>query len=159
MDFITMKNRFFHWTPSFNTSASNSTSNSLYKFKSTNSIIKNKSKVLIQYTSYQQSIYYMLGRQVGVVVLDNHDLTHYKNLFEHYKEMLELLMERYQLEEPDFITFRFKTLHVTEDLLALQKNLSNVSLHKGIVKVAKTKKILIVNYYPIRKMKDISVTS
>lgn len=59
----------------------------------------------------------MLGRQVWVVLHDRHDLIHYINLFEHYKEMLELLMDRYQLEVPDFITFQFKTLHVTEDLV------------------------------------------
>jgi hypothetical protein len=95
--------------------------------------------ILFQYTSYQQGIYYMLGKQVGVVVQDHHDLNHYRNLFEHYKEMLELLMDRYQLEAPDFITFHFKTLHVNEYLIALKKNLSNISLHKGLVKVEKIK--------------------
>jgi len=83
----------------------------------------------------------MLGKQVGVVVQDSHDLNHYRNLFDHYMEMLELLMDRYQLTDPDFITFHFKTLHVDEDLQALKQNLSksNIVLHKGVVKVDKIK--------------------
>jgi hypothetical protein len=101
--------------------------------------VRSINSILFQYTSYQQGIYYMLGKQVGVVVRDSHDLNHYRNLFEHYKEMLELLMDRYQLEEPDFITFHFKTLHVEEDLQSLQNNLSKIKLHKGLVKVEKLK--------------------
>ena len=67
--------------------------------------VRSINSILFQYTSYQQGIYYMLGKQVGVVVHDSHDLKHYKNLFEHYVEKLELLMDRYQLAEPDFIVF------------------------------------------------------
>jgi DNA polymerase type B, organellar and viral len=101
--------------------------------------LRSINSILFQYTSYPSGIYYMLGKQVGVVVHESHDLTHYRNLFEHYKETLELLMDRYQLETPDFITFHFKTLHVDEDLLALKKTLSNIELHKGLVKVEKLK--------------------
>jgi len=97
--------------------------------------------ILCQYTSYEQGIYYMLGKQVGVVVQDSHDLNHYRNLFEHYRETLELLMDRYQLDTPDFITFHFKTLHINEDLIAMTKNL-NIELHKGLVRVEKLKQNL-----------------
>jgi DNA polymerase family B len=103
--------------------------------------LRSVNTILFQYTNYEQSIYYMLGKQVGVVVQDSHELNHYKNLFEHYRETLELLMDRYELDNPDFITFHFKTLHLEEDLFALKKNL-NIELHKGLVKIAQTKKKL-----------------
>jgi hypothetical protein len=91
--------------------------------------------ILFQYTSYQQSIYYMLGIQQSAVVGETHNLNSYRNIFEHYQESLQLLMDRYQLDEPDFISLRIKTLHIVENLKITKQNLSNIELHKGLVSV------------------------
>ena len=106
--------------------------------------VRSINSIIFQYTSYQEGIHYMLGKQVGVVVPETQDLNNYRNLFEHYREMLELLIDRYQLEgyqleEPDFITFHFKTLQVDEDLKAMKYKLSKIELHKGLVKFEKIK--------------------
>jgi hypothetical protein len=83
----------------------------------------------------------MLGPQFCVIVHESHDLNNYRNIYEHFKEMLQLLMDRYQLDNPDFITIRIKTLHLEENIQITKQNLSNIELHKGIVKVEKMTKI------------------
>ena len=110
--------------------------------------LRSINSLFFQYTSYHSGIHYMLGKQVGIVVKDTHDLIHYRNLFEHYRETLDLLMERYQLEEPDFITFQFKTLHVDEEIKSIKSNLSKIELHKGLVKVENFKKVFNRNILP-----------
>ena len=72
----------------------------------------------------------------------------YKNLFEHYQETLELLMDRYQIEVPDFIIFYIKTLEIEEELKALKINLSSIEIHKGLVQVEKVKKGFNSNILP-----------
>jgi hypothetical protein len=60
--------------------------------------LRSINSIIFQYTSDQNGIHYMLGKQDGVVVNDSHELNHYRNLFEHYRERLEFLMDRYLLE-------------------------------------------------------------
>jgi len=95
--------------------------------------------ILFQYISYEEGRFLMLGQQVGAIVGETHDITRYKNIFEHYKEMLQLLIDRYHLVEPDFITIRFKTLHIEANLQISKQNLSSIELHKGLVKVERMK--------------------
>jgi hypothetical protein len=104
-----------------------------------NLTLKSINTILFQYTSYQEGNFYMLGPQVGANVGETHDLNSYRNIFEHYKETLRLLMDRYQLDEPDFITIRIKSLHIEENLQITKQNLSSIDLQKGLVKVERMK--------------------
>lgn len=84
--------------------------------------------VIFQYTAYNTNKNYMLGKQVGVVVKDNHDLHHYISLYDHFLETLDLLMDRYHIEIPDFITFRFRTLVLPEDIKVMQNKAYNTEI-------------------------------
>jgi hypothetical protein len=102
--------------------------------------------IMMQYSSYSDNKYYMLGSQIGVIVKDNHDIHNYKNLFEHFLEMYEILLDRYNLPEPEFLTFKIKTLEVDEMLRKDQ--LSHIELPKSVFKVTETKKNFNSNILP-----------
>jgi len=50
----------------------------------------------------------MLGPQVGIVVKAKHDISYYRNLFEHYIERLESILSLYNVGRPDFIVISLK---------------------------------------------------
>ena len=84
----------------------------------------------------------MLGPQVGIRVLESHDLNYYKSLFEHLLEKLDITMQRYQVEIPDFIIINLK-----ERRILLRLNF--LKLNKGIVKVGVTRQIFNSNILPL----------
>jgi len=48
--------------------------------------------LLFQCNKYSTFTNLMLGPQVGIVVKDKHDISYYRNLFEHYIEKLESII-------------------------------------------------------------------
>ena len=53
--------------------------------------------LLLKYFKYDSQTSYMLGHQIGIVVKNNHNINYYRNLYEHYEEKLEILLENYRL--------------------------------------------------------------
>jgi hypothetical protein len=80
----------------------------------------------------------MLDRQIAIVVKDNHDLDHYKRLFEHYQLKLEMVMEFYNITYPDFIILHIKEFSINTKLVL--DNIKNIQLHRGISKKVETKR-------------------
>lgn len=70
--------------------------------------LDNDYTILFQYTSYEQGIHIMLGAQIGIPMRKTHNLKIYRLLFEHYLELLEILLNRYNIENPDFIVIYLK---------------------------------------------------
>jgi len=50
----------------------------------------------------------MLGPQIGINVLENHDLNYYKLLFDHLLDKLDFTMQRLKIDVPDFITISLR---------------------------------------------------
>jgi hypothetical protein len=73
----------------------------------------------------------MLGPQVGLIVKSNHDIKYYKNLYEHFKELLEALMSRYNIKIPNFITIHIKEVFIEERLLKNKISLPPLKGAKG----------------------------
>jgi hypothetical protein len=70
--------------------------------------INSLNTILFQYSDYSTFTNLMLGPQVGIVVKAKHDISYYRNLFEHYIERLESIMSLYNVGRPDFIVISLK---------------------------------------------------
>nr|AYE93237.1 LAGLIDADG homing endonuclease [Termitomyces sp.]AYE93255.1 DNA polymerase [Termitomyces sp.] len=110
--------------------------------------LRSTNSIMFQYTSYTDSQQYMLGPQVGVVVKDSHNISYYRNLYEHFNETLNLLMERYFIDYPEFIVFRFRILQVEEDTQVMKKNFSTLNFNKKVLKLGEIKKSFNGNILP-----------
>jgi hypothetical protein len=95
--------------------------------------------ILFQYTLYEQNNHLMLGPQVGIIVKETHDLEYYRNLYEHFSEILEITTQRYNVESPDFIIIYLKEL-ILEETLKKEDPISQIVLSKALIKVGDTKK-------------------
>jgi hypothetical protein len=104
--------------------------------------------ILFQYTLYEQGTYLMLGPQVGIYMRETHDLKYYSLLYEHFLELLEILMDRYGVESPDFIVIYLKEL-ILEETLKKDNPISQIVLSKGLVKVGDTKRLFSSSILPI----------
>lgn len=65
----------------------------------------------------------MLEPQVGIIVKETHDLEYYRNLYEHFLEILEITIQRYNVESPDFIIIYLKELILFEERKLLKKKI------------------------------------
>ena len=81
-------------------------------FLFTNLNLNSNYTLLFQYSLYETQTYYMLHRQIGVVVRETHDLKNYRNIFSFISERLEYIKERYEVPNPDFIVFYIKEISV-----------------------------------------------
>jgi hypothetical protein len=106
--------------------------------------------ILFQYASYEQGIHFMLGPQTGIPVRETHDLNFYRLLSEHYLENLEILMDRYNIENPDFIVIYLKEL-ILEETLKKVDPISQIALSKGLLRLGKTKQFFSTNILPLSK--------
>jgi hypothetical protein len=82
--------------------------NELTEFEFIILLLDNDYTILFQYTSYEQGIHIMLGAQIGIPMRKTHNLKIYRLLFEHYLELLEILLNRYNIENPYFIVIYLK---------------------------------------------------
>ena len=89
--------------------------------------------LLFQCNKYSTFTNLMLGPQVGIVVKDKHDISYYRNLFEHYIEKLESIMSLYTVGTPDFIVIHLKEILV-EDNIKIGR-LSQIDLPKKLINV------------------------
>ena len=112
--------------------------------------------ILFQYTSYEQGIHIMLGPQTGIPMRETPELNKYRLLFEHYLDKLEILMDRYNIEQPplhmsigqmDFIVIYLKELILEESIKNVDP-ISQIAISKGLVRVVKTKQFFSSNILP-----------
>jgi hypothetical protein len=103
--------------------------------------------ILFQYSVYENNLQYMIGPQIGINVKNNHNISHYRNLYEYLLEKLNILMDRYMITTPDFIVIHLKELNIDEDLKIGQ--FSDIKLNKGIVPISVTTKIFSPNILPL----------
>jgi hypothetical protein len=106
--------------------------------------------ILFQYTSYEQGIHFMLGPQTGIPVRETNELKFYRLLYEHYLEKLEILLDRYNIENPDFIVIYLKEL-ILEETLKKVDPISQIALSKGLVRVGTTKHNFSTHILPVSK--------
>jgi DNA polymerase type B, organellar and viral len=99
--------------------------------------INSLNTIIFQYNSYSTFTNLMLGPQVGIVVKDNHNISYYRILFEHYIEKLESIMSLYNVGIPDFIFIYFKEILV-EDKIKIGQ-LFQIDLPKKLINVSDTK--------------------
>lgn len=97
--------------------------------------LNSSNTIIFQYTLYENAYQYMLGPQAGIIVKEKHDIDYYLNLYDHFNDLLESLMSRYQIEEPDFITIHLKEV-LLEDTL-IKNQISQIEFPKSILNVNK----------------------
>jgi hypothetical protein len=51
----------------------------------------------------------MLGPQVGIKVKETHNFKYYRNLYEHFLEILEITMDRYNVESLILLLYTLKS--------------------------------------------------
>ena len=65
--------------------------------------------ILFQYTLYEKNSHLMLGPQVGIKVKETHNFKYYRNLYEHFLEILEITMDRYNVESLILLLYTLKS--------------------------------------------------
>ena len=99
--------------------------------------INSLNTILFQYNEYSTFTNLMLGPQVGIVVKDKHDISYYRNLFDHYIEKLESIMSLYNVSTPDFIVIHLKEILVDDNIKI--GRLSQIDLPQKLINVSETK--------------------
>lgn len=80
----------------------------------------------------------MLGPQIGIQVKEIHDIEHYRSLYEYFWILLNITLDKYQAEKPDFIIIHLKELVLEEHLN--KDPLSNITLNKGFLNISEVKR-------------------
>ena len=103
--------------------------------------------IIMQISSYSENRNYMLGNQLGVKVPDNHNLNNYNELFDHFMEMYEILLDRYYLPKPEFFVIKIKTLII--DAKLRKDQFDNIQLPNALIDFETRKKRFNSNILPI----------
>ena len=90
----------------------------------------------------------LLRTQTGINVKETHNLNYYRNLYEPFSGKLEITMDRYNVESPDFIVIYLKELNL-EKTLKKEDPIFQIVLSKSLVKVWKTKRFFNYNILPL----------
>ena len=89
----------------------------------------------------------MLGPQVGIVVKTQHNLAYYRDLFEYYKERLEIILSLYNVDTPDFIIIHLKEIIISDHLKI--GRLYQIESPKRLINISETKTNLWVDTRPL----------
>ena len=109
--------------------------------------------ILFQYCLYEKNTHLILGllrTQTGINVKETHNLNYYRDLYEHFLELLDITMQCYGVESPDFIVIYLKEIILeVEETLKKINPISQIVLNKSLVKVGETKRLFNNNIIPI----------
>src|ERR1700736_4048637 len=107
--------------------------------------------ILLKVSFDGNTVFYMLDRQMGISVGDQHDLKYYEYVYDHIIFRVDVIMERYDKEyKPDTITILYKQLSISADMVALdKKSLLPVNLNKSIFSKTSLTKMSNSTYLPL----------
>ncbi len=104
--------------------------------------------VLIKIGVSSNSIYYMLGSQIGISIKENHAVHAYKNIYDVILLQIDDLLSKYDLDYyPDSIIISYKAINVPKKLVKF--NINSIVYNKTIIKKKEKKKIFRSDYLPL----------
>ena len=68
------------------------------------------------------TVFYTVGRQIGIGVLDSHDLEYYENVYDIIKDKIYNILSNYDVNDyPNIVVIRYKVLNQPPELFQNQK--------------------------------------
>nr|YP_010697791.1 DNA polymerase [Porodaedalea chrysoloma]WCF76752.1 DNA polymerase [Porodaedalea chrysoloma] len=106
--------------------------------------------LLIKFAFQGNSLFYMSGSQIGMVVKSSHNIDYYNKIYEVIRLRIEDVISKYDIDSlPDSIVIEYKVITVSKDLIINNIDSKSLNLNNKIFPVNKLTKIFSSKYLPL----------
>jgi len=104
--------------------------------------------MLVKFSDGENTIFKMSGRQIGIVVKDNHDINFYAYLYDTCMQRVQSTAQNYDYMNSIGL-IEVSLVPINRENEYILKNVNNLKLNKGIINVSKTKNDFNNNLLPL----------